>query len=244
MMRRLAAEGIGSLILSATVIGSGVMAERLSVHNDGVALLANTGATVAMLAVLIRLLAPISGAHFNPAVSLVQALRRSMPWRDAAVYAAVQIGGCCLGALLAHKMFELSWLQTSLHLRSGPAQWLSESVATCGLILVILGCRRPDDAPWMVAGWIGAAYWFTASTSFANPAITIARSLSNTFAGIRPQDVPGFVLAQLAGAMLGLLIARWLFALGTQPSEATALKVSAESSAPIRECPGNSAGNT
>lgn len=213
MLRRLAAEGIGSLLLSATVIGSGVMAARLSAHNDAVALLANTGATVAVLAVLIKLLGPISGAHFNPAVSLVQAIRRALTWREAAAYASVQILGCCLGALLAHAMFELSWWQSSMHMRSGPAQWLSEVVATGGLILVVLGHRRPEDAPWMVAGWIGAAYWFTASTSFANPAITIARSLSDTFAGIRPADVPGFMLAQVSGALLALWVSRWLFRL-------------------------------
>jgi len=221
MLRRLAAEGIGSLLLSATVIGSGVMAARLSAHNDAIALLANTGATVAVLAVLIKLLSTISGAHFNPAVSLVQAIRRALTWREAAAYATVQILGCCLGALLAHAMFELSWWQSSMHMRSGPAQWLSEIVATGGLILVVLGHRRPEDAPWMVAGWIGAAYWFTASTSFANPAITIARSLSDTFAGIRPADVPGFMLAQLSGALLALWVSRWLFQLTQSRADST-----------------------
>jgi glycerol uptake facilitator-like aquaporin len=211
VVRRLAAEGIGSLLLSAAVIGSGVMAARLSAHNDAIALLANTFATVAVLAVLISLLAPISGAHFNPAVSLIQALRRSMTWREAGFYIAAQIAGCCAGAVLAHEMFELNWWQYSMHVRSGPAQWLSEAVATGGLILVILGHRRPDDAPWMVAGWIGAAYWFTASTSFANPAITVARSLSDTFAGIRPQDAPLFIVSQLAGAIVALWLSRWLF---------------------------------
>jgi glycerol uptake facilitator-like aquaporin len=211
MLRRLAAESIGSLLLSATVIGSGVMASRLSAHDDAVALLANTFATVAVLAVLINLLGPVSGAHFNPAVSLVQALRRSMSWGEASAYAVVQVVGCCTGAVLAHAMFELTWLQQSLHVRAGPAQWLSEAVATGGLILVVVGHRRSDDAPWLVAAWIGAAYWFTASTSFANPAITIARSLSDTFAGIRPADVPGFVLAQLAGALLAWAAGSWLF---------------------------------
>jgi glycerol uptake facilitator-like aquaporin len=146
--------------------------------------------------VLITLLAPISGAHFNPAVSLVQALRRCLTWREAGAYAAVQVLGCCLGALLAHVMFELNWWQSSMHARSGPAQWLSEVVATGGLILVVLGHRRPQDAPWMVAGWI-----------------TIARSLSDTFAGIRPPDVPGFMIAQVSGALLALWISRWLFQL-------------------------------
>jgi glycerol uptake facilitator-like aquaporin len=210
--QRLAAEGVGSLLLAATVIGSGVMAERLAGGNAAVALLANTGATVAVLATLIALLAPISGAHFNPAVSLIEALRGSLPWRDAGGYALVQVLGCCLGALLAHAMFEVPWLQLSLHVRTGPGQWLGEFVATLGLILVVLGHRRPQHAAWMVAAWIGAAYWFTASTSFANPAITIARSMSNTFAGIRPGDVPAFIAAQLAGALTGLLVARWLFA--------------------------------
>ncbi len=211
MLRRLAAEGIGSLLLAATVIGSGIMAERLAGGNTAVALLANTGATVAVLAVLIRLFGSISGAHFNPAVSLVQALQRVMTWRAAGAYAVAQVFGCCLGAVLAHAMFELPLLQTSAHLRTGPAQWLAEAVATCGLLLVVLGHRREEDAPWMVAAWIGAAYWFTASTSFANPAITIARSLSDTFAGIRPRDVPGFVVAQFGGALIALLLARLLF---------------------------------
>jgi glycerol uptake facilitator-like aquaporin len=201
------------LLLAATVIGSGVMAERLAAGNTAVALLANTGATVAVLAVLIALLAPLSGAHFNPAVSLVQALRKALPWREAGLYTLAQVAGCCLGALLAHAMFELPLWQVSLHVRAGPAQWLAESVATFGLLLVVLGHRRTNDAPWMVAAWIGAAYWFTASTSFANPAITIARSLTDTFAGIRPIDAPGFIAAQLAGAVLALVVARSLFSL-------------------------------
>src|SRR6185437_14927788 len=172
LARRLAAEGLGSLLLAATVVGSGIMAERLAGGNVAVALLANTAATVAVLAALIALLGPVSGAHFNPAVSVVQALRHALPWSEAAQYAAVQVLGCCLGALLAHAMFSLPLAQASLHARSGPAQWLSEAVATFGLLLVVLGHRRSEDAPWMVAAWIGAAYWFTASTSFANPAIT------------------------------------------------------------------------
>jgi glycerol uptake facilitator-like aquaporin len=211
MARRLAAEGIGSLLLAAAVVGSGVMAERLAGGNTAVALLANTGATVAVLATLIALLRPISGAHFNPAVSLVQAARRALSWRDAVSYTVIQIVGCCMGVILAHAMFDLPWLQSSLHTRTGASQWLAEGVATFGLLLVILGHRRPENAPWMVAAWIGAAYWFTASTSFANPAITIARSLSDTFAGIRPSDVPGFIAAQLVGALLALLVARFLF---------------------------------
>jgi glycerol uptake facilitator-like aquaporin len=215
LSRRLAAEGLGSLLLAATVVGSGVMAERLAAGNAAIALLANTAATVAVLATLIALLAPISQAHLNPAVSLVQAVRGSLSWRDAGAYAVVQILGCCLGAILVHAMFDLPWLQTAVHIRTGPSQWLAEAVATFGLILVVLGHQRPQDACWMVAAWIGAAYWFTASTSFANPAITIGRSLSNTFSGIRPADVPGFVVAQLAGALLGLVVARRLFAISS-----------------------------
>jgi glycerol uptake facilitator-like aquaporin len=211
MLRRLAAEAVGSLFLSATVIGSGIMAERLAGGNVAIALLANTAATVAVLAVLIALLGPVSGAHLNPAVSLVKALRRALTWWEAGAYSLAQLGGCCLGALLAHAMFQLPLLQASVHVRSGGAQWLAEGVATCGLLLVVLGHRRAEDAPWMVAGWIGAAYWFTASTSFANPAITIARSLSDTFAGIRPTDTAAFVAAQLIGGLVAVPVARFLF---------------------------------
>jgi len=213
IVRRLAAEGMGSLLLAATVIGSGIMAERLAAGNLAVALLANTGATVAVLATLIALLGPVSGAHFNPAVSFVQALRKVMSWAEAGAYAAIQIAGCCLGALLAHAMFELPLFQSSIHARSGAAQWLAECVATFGLLLVVIGRRRAQDAAWMVSAWIGAAYWFTASTSFANPAITIARSLSDTFAGIRPQDAPAFIVAQMVGATAGLAVSRYLFQL-------------------------------
>ena len=212
LTRRLSSEAIGSLFLAATVIGSGVMAERLASGNMAVALLANTAATVAVLAVLIALLEPISGAHLNPAVTLVQALRGMLPWRVAVSYGAVQVLGCCLGAALAHAMFGLPWPQFSAHARTGTGQWLAEAVATCGLVLVVLGHRRPQDAAWMVAAWIGAAYWFTASTSFANPAITIARSLSDTFAGIRPADVPAFIAVQLAGALIALAAGQMLFA--------------------------------
>jgi len=211
LSRRLAAEAIGSLFLAAAVVGSGVMAERLAGGNVAIALLANTAATVAVLATLIALLAPVSGAHFNPAVSLVQGIRGVLPLSEVAAYAVVQVVGCCLGAILAHAMFDLPWLQSSAHVRTGASQWLAEAVATFGLILVILGHRRPHDTAWMVAAWIGAAYWFTASTSFANPAITIARSLSDTFSGIRPADVPGFIVAQLVGALGASLVAKWLF---------------------------------
>jgi len=213
VLRRLTAEGVGSLLLAATVIGSGIMAERLAAGNLAVALIANTGATVAVLATLIALLGPVSGAHFNPAVSLVQALRGALTWREAACYLLIQILGCCAGAILAHAMFSLPLIQSSVHERTGIAQWLAEFVATLGLLLVILGHRKAQDAPWMIAAWIGAAYWFTSSTSFANPAITIARALSNTFAGISPSHVPAFILAQLLGALAAIPVARLLFPL-------------------------------
>lgn len=210
-MRRLAAEALGSALLAAAVVGSGVMAERLAGGNAAVALLANTAATVAALGVLVALLGPVSGAHFNPAVSLVEALRARLGWGEAGAYVGVQLLGCCCGAVLAHAMFGLPLIQSATHVRAGGAQLLAEFVATFGLLMVVLGHRRPQDAAWMVAAWIGAAYWFTASTSFANPAITVARSLTNTFSGIRPIDVPWFVLAQLAGAALALAAARFLF---------------------------------
>lgn len=211
LQRRLVAEGLGSLMLAATVIGSGIMAERLAGGNLGVALIANTGATVAVLAALIALLGPVSGAHFNPAVSLIEALRGRLSGRDMMAYAVLQVVGCCAGAFLAHLMFELPVLQASTHVRSGLAQWIAEAVATFGLLLVVIGHRRSEDASWMVAAWIGAAYWFTASTSFANPAITLARSLTGTFSGIRPADVPGFIVAQFVGALTALGVARYLF---------------------------------
>ena len=206
--RRLLAEGVGSLLLAAAVIGSGIMAERLAGGNVAVALLANTGATVAVLFVLIGMLGPVSGAHFNPAVSLVQSFRGQLSLRDALAYAVVQVLGCAAGALLAHAMFEMPLLQTSIHVRAGPAQWLSEVVASSGLIVVVMSSATAEVASWRVAAWIGAAYWFTASTSFANPAITIARAFTNTFAGIRPADMPAFIGAQLVGALIG-------FGLGT-----------------------------
>ena len=208
--RRLLAEGLGSLLLAATVVGSGIMAERLAGGNLAVALIANTGATVAVLATLIALLGHLSGAHFNPAVSFIEALRGKLTWSDSMSYSFVQIAGCCAGALLAHAMFEAPLWQLSAHIRTGPAQWLAEFVATFGLLMVVLGHRRSEDAPWMVAAWIGAAYWATASTSFANPAITMARSLTNTFSGIRPIDAPAFILAQFTGALAALIVARVL----------------------------------
>jgi glycerol uptake facilitator-like aquaporin len=210
MRRALLAEGLGAMLLSGTVIGSGIMAERLAGGNLAVALIANTGATVAVLATLIALLGPISGAHFNPAVSFIEAVRGNLSVRAAISYAIVQIVGCIAGAFLAHAMFELPIIQSSIHLRAGPAQWLSEAVATAGLILVVIGSTSPKEAAWRVAAWIGAAYWFTASTSFANPAITIARALSNTFAGIAPYNAPAFIVSQLRGALLRLMLAKCL----------------------------------
>jgi len=230
-LRRLLAEALGSMLLAATVIGSGIMAQRLAGGNAAVALLANTGATVAVLAVLIALLGPVSGAHFNPAVSLVQALRRRLSVPEAVARIGAQVGGCIAGAILAHAMFELPLIQSSMHVRAGAAQALAEFVATFGLLLVILGSRRSRDTPWMVAAWIGAAYWFTASTSFANPAITIARSLTNTFSGIRPRDVPVFIAAQLLGALAAMVISRTLFSAPVSvalPKEDAAQRIAAD----------------
>jgi len=211
--RRVAAEGLGSFFLFATVIGSGIMAENLSAGNDAVALLGNTLATGAMLFVLITMLGPISGAHMNPAVSLVAASRGELGWRDAAAYIAAQLAFGILGAWAAHWMFELPALQVSMKPRTGAGQWLGEAIATFGLILTILGTvrHRPSAVPASVALYITAAYWFTSSTSFANPAITVARSLSDTFAGIAPANVPLFVVAQLAGAACAAALARLLF---------------------------------
>jgi glycerol uptake facilitator-like aquaporin len=213
--RRLTAETLGSLLLTATVVGSGIMGERLANGNVALALLANTSATVATLAVLITLLAPVSGAHFNPAVTLAFAIRRQLAWPHAAAYIVVQIAGCCLGTLLAHAMFALPLLQISTHLRRGPSQFLSEVVATFGLLFVIFGSKDARNVPWLVSAWIGAAYWFTASTSFANPAITVARSLTDTFAGIQPRDILAFVTAQLIATTLALLVCRLLFGPGS-----------------------------
>ena len=213
LSRRLAAEGLGSFFLFATVIGSGIMAEHLSGGNDAVALLGNTMATAAMLFVLITMLGPISGAHMNPAVSLVAASRGELRWSDAGAYILAQLAFGILGAWAAHWMFELPTLQVSLKARTGPGQGVGEAIATFGLILTILGTvrHRKEWVPASVALYITAAYWFTSSTSFANPAITVARSLSNTFAGIAPRDVPLFILAQLIGAGAAALTAKFLF---------------------------------
>lgn len=213
LARRIAAEAIGSFFLFTCVIGSGIMAQNLSGGNDGVALLGNTIATAAILFVLITMLGPISGAHMNPAVSLVAASRRGLSWRDAVIYISVQFAFGILGAWAAHRMFDLPTLQLSLKARGGLGKALGEAIATFGLILTILGTvryRRDWVAP-SVALYITAAYWFTSSTSFANPAITIARSLTNTFAGIAPHDVPLFIVAQLIGAALAALTAKLLF---------------------------------
>jgi len=213
LARRVAAEGLGSFFLFATVIGSGIMAERLSGGNVAVALLGNTLATGAMLFVLITMLGPISGAHMNPAVSLVAASRRELGWSDAAAYIAAQLTFGILGAWAAHVMFDLPLLQLSVKARTGLGQEVGELIATFGLILTILGTVRfrRQWVPASVALYISAAYWFTSSTSFANPAITVARSLSNTFAGIAPHDVPMFIVAQLIGAALAALVAHLLF---------------------------------
>jgi glycerol uptake facilitator-like aquaporin len=211
--RALLAEGVGSFFLFATVIGSGIMAANLSAGNDAIALLGNTLATGAMLFVLITMLGPISGAHFNPAVSLVALVRGELAWQDAAGYIFVQIMFGILGAWAAHLMFELPILQMSVKARSGIGQWVSEAIATFGLILTILGTvrYRPNWVPASVALYITSAYWFTSSTSFANPAITIVRSLSNSFSGIALHDVPLFIAAQFIGALLAASMSRLLF---------------------------------
>ena len=199
--RRLFAEGLGTAFLLAAVVGSGIMAQRLAGGNEALALLCNTLPTGAVLTVLILTLGPLSGAHFNPAVSIAAALRREMSWFDAAAYIVVQIAGGLIGVWIAHFMFELPLWQVSLHMRTGSGQWVAEFVATFGLLLTILGCAYRNSAaiPYAVGLYITSAYWFTASTSFANPAVTIARSVSDTFAGIAPAGVIGFVVAQLLG---------------------------------------------
>jgi len=210
MRRAVTAEFLGALLLTAAVVGSGIMGERLAGGNPAIALLANTGATVAALATLIALFGPASGAHFNPVVTLVALWRGEIRREQTIAFIVVQIAGCCAGAVLAHAMFELPLIQASTHVRTGFAQWLSESVATAGLIVVAFSSPTITAAAWRVSAWIGAAYWFTASTSFANPAITLGRSLTDSFAGIRPADAPGFIAAQLAGAVVGVMLLRLL----------------------------------
>jgi len=223
--RRLAAEALGTGLLVATVVGSGIMADRLT-DDVALALLGNTLPTGAILVVLITILGPLSGAHFNPAVTLVFALRREIETDAAMTYVAAQIAGGILGALFAHAMFELPIWQASTTVRSGTAQWLAEGVAAFGLVFTILaGLRfRSDAIPWLVGLYITAAYWFTASTSFANPAVAIARAFTDTFAGIRPVDLPGFIVAELIGALLAMVLAGWMLAapkpiLDTRPAE-------------------------
>lgn len=211
--QRLVAEWLGSAFLLAAIVGSGIMARKLAGGNIALALLCNTIPTGAILVVLIVVFGPISGAHFNPAVSLAFSMRRELPWPMAFAYIAVQIIGAVAGVWAAHLMFELPMLQLSLTQRTGAGQWFSETVATFGLLLTIFGCaaRTPNAIPYAVGLYISSAYWFTASTSFANPAVTIARSFSNTFAGIAPEGVLTFIVAQLAGAVAAVATASWLW---------------------------------
>jgi len=211
LSRRLVAEAIGTAMLLAAVVGSGIMGERLAAGNVALALLANSIATGGALVALILTFGPVSGAHFNPAVTLAVAWQREIAWRDVPGYLVAQIGGAFAGVAIAHLMFGLPMFFASQHARSGPAQLLAEFVATFGLLGVIAGCGRfkPSMAPFGVAAYIVAAYWFTASTSFANPAVTLARSLTDTFAGIRPGDAPGFIVAQLCGAIVAAALFRW-----------------------------------
>lgn len=209
--RRLTAEVLGTALLVTAVVGSGIMADRLT-DEIALALLANTIATGAALIALITIFAPISGAHFNPVVTLVMALRRDLPAALAIAYIAAQCAGGIIGTWAAHAMFDLPILQLSTTIRTGSAQWLAEAIATFGLILAIFGAiNARANVAIIVAAYITAAYWFTASTSFANPAVALARSLTDTFAGIRPTDLPGFVLAQIAGALIAMALAGWLF---------------------------------
>jgi glycerol uptake facilitator-like aquaporin len=212
LARRSVAEFLGTAFLVAAVIGSGIMAERLSNGNVGLALLANTVATGAALVALILTFGPISGAHLNPVVTVMDAWEKGLPWSEVPHYLLAQIFGGIAGAIMAHTMFGLTAISFSRHPRSGPSQWFSEFVATFGLLAVIWGCSRlrSDAVPYAVGAYITAAYWFTASTSFANPAVTVARCLSDTFAGIRPLDVPWFVFAQFLGGFAATLVFRWL----------------------------------
>ena len=210
--RKLVAECLGTALLLATVVGSGIMAERLAGGNVALALLGNTIPTGAILFVLITMLGPVSGAHFNPAVTLAFWMRREIKLNEALAYVGVQIIGAIMGTLVAHAMFEEILLQISANIRTGPAQWLSEGVATFGLVATILGTLRwrPEAVPTAVGLYITAAYWFTASTSFANPAVTIARSLTDTFSGIAPENAPGFILMQFVGAAIATGLMAWL----------------------------------
>jgi glycerol uptake facilitator-like aquaporin len=213
LTQRAVAEALGTAFLLATVIGSGIMAQRLAGGNEALALLCNTLPTGAILTVLILIFGPVSGAHFNPAVSLAFALRGELPWPMVCIYLVVQICGAVLGVWTAHLMFELPVWQFSTHIRSGSGQWIAEAVATFGLLLTIIGCvaRAPGAVAYSVGLYITAAYWFTASTSFANPAVTLARALSDTFAGIAPAGVAAFIAAQLVGMLAAVAIGRWLW---------------------------------
>jgi glycerol uptake facilitator-like aquaporin len=218
---RAVAEFLGTAFLLAAVVGSGIMGERLAGGNVAIALLANTLSTGAILVVLILTLAPISGAHFNPAVTLAMSVSGDLPWREAPVYLASQITGAFVGVASAHLMFGLPLFFASNHARYGVAQLWSEAVATFGLIFVIWCCSRfrPSATAYAVGAYIASAYWFTASTSFANPAVTLARSASDTFAGIRPADAPGFIAAQLVGAVAATALFRWLVPAPVSPGE-------------------------
>jgi glycerol uptake facilitator-like aquaporin len=213
LRRRLLAEGLGTAILVATVVGSGIMAERLAGGNQAIALLGNTIPTGAILVVIITIFGPVSGAHFNPAATLVFAARRELPWGEVLPYVVVHCVGGIAGTAAAHLMFDLAPLSIGTNVRSGPGQWFAEAVATFTLILTILGGLRyaPQAVPWLVGLTITAAYWFTSSTSFANPAVTLARGFTTTFAGIAINHVPGFVAAQLAGAVIGAAVSATLF---------------------------------
>lgn len=225
LSRRVTAEGIGTAFLLAAVVGSGIMGERLANGNVAIALLANTMATGAALVALILTFGPISGAHFNPAVTIADASQGGLPWREVSFYVAAQVVGAIIGVAVANFMFNLPWFFVSHHQRSGAAQIFSEFVASFGLLSVIWGCVRfrSQVIPFAVAAYIMAAYWFTASTSFANPAVTLARSLSDTFAGIRPIDAPGFIGAQFAGALAATLLFRWLSPPLSKEAEAVVL---------------------
>ena len=219
LTQRAFCEALGTAFLLAAVVGSGIMAQKLAGGDVALALLCNALATGAILVVLILIFGPVSGAHFNPVVSLAVALRRELPWPDAAAYVAVQIVGGIVGVWAAHLMFELPVWQFSATVRTGPGQWLAEFVASFGLLLTIFGCaaRAPGAVAYAVGLYITAAYWFTASTSFANPAVTIARALSDTFAGIAPAGVPAFVMAQIVGALSAVVLARWLWPAAERP---------------------------
>ena len=214
LSRRLVAELIGTALLVAVVVGSGIMGERLAGGNEAIALLGNTVATGAALVVLILIFGPVSGAHFNPVVSLSFTLQSKLSWGECLVYTAVQIVGGIAGTMLAHIMFNLPLIEFSTHERTGIGMWTGEIVASFGLLGTIIGCLRskPDAVPYAVGLFITAGYWFTSSTSFANPAVTVARALTNTFSGIRPEDVSAFIAAQVIGAILATAIFRWFYA--------------------------------